>query len=421
MARKDQLKRQKEIEEAGSSIRDIVDQHFGDLTDPRRAKSVRYRLLDIIFITLCAALCGANDLDAVVVYAKEKEAWLKRFLNLSKGVPCYGTFWWVFALLNASELEKCFVKWVRSTVPFKENESIAIDGKALRGTANSDRSNSFIHMVSAWSSSSNFTLAQMKVDGKSNEITAIPELLDAMEIEGAVITIDAIGCQTKITKKIIDNGADYIIGLKENQKKLYDEIVNYFDQVEDDDLENAECLMIETSNVSEKEKHGRIEERKIYTTGAIDFLPQKEEWTGLKSIVCIHSYRDVAGKISREKRYYISSLSADPKRQGNCIRSHWGIENRVHWVLDFAFQEDGLKAKAGNIGENMAVMRHMTLNLLKSEKSSKASIPKKRFKAALNEDYLLTLLVGLQGKMNGIALCLVLILVSASEMLNFSC
>lgn len=410
MTKKDQSNRQEEIEKAGSSIKAAVDRHFGDLTDPRRAGSTRHRLLDVMFITLCAMLCGANDLDAIVVYAKEKETWLKQFLNLSRGVPCYGTFWWVFALLNPSELEKCFVKWVRSIVTLEKNENIAIDGKALRGTTNPDQSNSFINMVSAWSSSSNFTLAQMKVDGKSNEITAIPQLLDTMEIEGAVITIDAIGCQTKITKKIVDNDADYIIGIKENQKGLYDEVVNYFDQVKDNDLENAECLMMETSNALEKEKHGRVEERKIYTTGAIDFLPQKNEWAGLKSIVCVHSKRELAGKISKEKRYYISSLIPDPKQQGNCIRSHWGIENRVHWVLDFAFQEDKLKAKAGNIGENMAVMRHVSLNLLKAEKSSKASIPKKRFKAALNEDYLLIILEGLKGKMNYITLFLAFIL-----------
>lgn len=401
--------RQGEVEKSGQLIRDKVNQHFGHLKDRRRAKSVIYRLEDIIFITLCAVLCGANDLEAIVVYAKEKEEWLKKYLTLSGGIPCYGTFWWIFVLLDPSELEKCFVDWVQSIMSIKTGENIAIDGKALRGTGDSEKSNAFIHMVSAWASNSNLTLAQTKVDGKSNEITAIPKLLDMMEIEGAVITIDAMGCQTKIAEKIVDNGADYILGLKENQQGLYDEVANYFDQVEDDDLENAECLMIESNNDLEKEQHGRIEERKVYATGAIDFLPQKEEWKGLKSLICIHSKRILARKKSEEKRYYISSLPPDPKRQGDCIRSHWGIENRVHWILDVAFQEDKLRAKAGNIAENLAIIRHMTVNLLKADKSSKTSIAKKRFKAALNENYLLNLLRSMNNKILGLIAAFVLV------------
>jgi predicted transposase YbfD/YdcC len=249
-------------------------------------------------------------------------------------------------------------------------------------------------MVSAWGSNSNFTLAQVKVDGKSNEVTAIPKLLDMMNIEGALVTIDAIGCQTAIAERIVDNGGDYILGLKENQPTLYDEVVNYFSQVNDDELKEAECQLFESSNKQEKEKHGRIEERKVYATGAIDFLPRKDEFKKLQSIICVCSKRTIGDKTSKEKRYYISSLLPDPERQGNAIRSHWGIENRVHWILDVTFDEDKLKAKTGHIAENLAVIRHIVMNLLKNDKKTKGSIAKKRFKAALNEAYFLEVLKG---------------------------
>ena len=394
MTRKDLSPQECEIENAIHLIKDTVVKHFGQLTDPRRVNSTTYSLVGIIFITICAVLCGAEDLEDVATFAQEKQDWLKSFLDNTDEVPCYSTFWWTFVLLKPEELERCFVEWVQSLVTLKAGENIAIDGKALRGTTDAKKANSFVHMVSAWGSSSNFTLAQVKVDGKSNEITAIPKLLDMIDIEGALITIDAIGCQTAIAEKIVDNGGDYILGLKENQPHLYDEVENYFSQVNDDELEEAECQLFESSNKLEKEKHGRIEERKVYATGAIDFLPQKNEFKKLQSIVCVHSKRTVGEKTSEERRYYISSIPPDPKRQGGAIRSHWGIENRVHWILDVAFDEDKLKAKTGHIAENLAVIRHIVVNLLKNDKATKGSIAKKRFKAALNEGYFLEVLKG---------------------------
>lgn len=394
MTKKDQSSQECEIQNASHLIKDTVVKHFGQITDPRRVNSTTYSLIGIIFTTICAVLCGAEDLEDVVTFAHEKKDWLKSFLDHADAVPCYSTFWWTFVLLKPEELERCFVEWVQALVTLKAGENIAIDGKALRGTADTKNPNSFVHMVSAWASNSNFTLGQIKVDGKSNEITAIPKLLDMIDIEGALVTIDAMGCQTTIAEKIVDNGGDYILGLKENQPHLYDEVVNYFSQVTDDDLEEAECQLFESSNRLAKEKHGRIEERKVYSTGAIDFLPQKDDFKKLQSIVCVSSKRTVGGKTSEEKRYYISSILPDPERQGGAIRSHWGVENKVHWILDVTFDEDKLKARTGHIAENLAVIRHIVVNLLKNDKKTKSSIAKKRFKAALNERYFFEVLKG---------------------------
>ncbi|MCE5294630.1 MAG: ISAs1 family transposase [Chlamydiales bacterium] len=394
MAKNDKSAQALENQISTELIKDTVNQYFGSLRDPRLTNRTTYSLVDILFVTICAVLCGAEDLEDVATYAQEKREWLQSFLNVSDQIPCYSTFWWTFVLLKPEDLERCFVDWVQALITVQTGETIAIDGKALRGTNDPKRSGSFVHMVSAWGANSNFTLAQVKVDTKSNEITAIPKLLDMMNIEGAVVTIDAMGCQTAITEKIVDSGADYILGLKENQPHLYDEVVNYFSQVVDDELEEAECQLFVSENASEKEKHGRIEVRKIYTTGAIDFLPQKGNFKKLQSIVCVCSKRTVGDKTSEEKRYYISSLPSNPERQGDAIRSHWGIENKVHWVLDVAFNEDKLKAKTGYIAENLAVIRHIVVNLLKNDRKTKGSIAKKRFKAALNEGYFMEVLKG---------------------------
>jgi len=383
-----------EIEENAYLIKESIEEHFGSIKDSRRACSISHRLENIIFITICAILCTANDLKGITMYAEGKEEWLKKILGIQK-IPSYSTFWWTFVLLKPSEIQNAFVNWARTVTGTLDGDIIAIDGKALRATANPGKAHSFVNMVSAWSARHNFTLAQQKVDGKSNEITAIPKLLDALDLNGAHVTIDAMGCQTEIAKKITDGGGDYTLALKENQQNLYDECENFFKQVNEDNLIDAECHMTEMNNDLEREKHGRVEKRKIYTTEAIDFLPKKEDWKNLKSIVCVYSTREIKGKISEERRYYISSLPSDPNLQAKAIRTHWGIENKVHWMLDVGFQEDKLKAKAGNIAENLAVIRHICLNLLKQDKSTKAGIANKRIKAVTNESYLLHVLGGL--------------------------
>jgi predicted transposase YbfD/YdcC len=379
-------------EQVAEWLKESVLQYFGHMTDPRRrSRSVLHKLLDIIFMALCAMLSGARDLPSIALYVKEKEQWFTQILNLKKGVPSENTFWWVFMLINPSEFEQGFVQWIQ-IVAERVGGIVAIDGKTLRGTVDADHLHSSVHMVSAWSSMCNFTLAQLKVEDKSNEITAIPKLLDMIDIKGSIVTIDAMGCQTKIVEKIIANGGDYLLAVKENQPHLYYELQNYFNQVKDEDLEIAECQLFHSSNETEKEKHGRKEERKVYSTGAINFLPQKNEWKGLQSIVCIRSKRTIKEKTTEEARYYISSTPPNAAQQGIAARIHWGIENKVNWMLDVGFREDTIRAKAGNIAENLAVLRHMALNVLKNDKETKLSIAKKQFKAAINNEYVLKLL-----------------------------
>ena len=245
---------------------------------------------------------------------------------------------------------------------------------------------SFVHIVSAWAATNHLTLGQLKVDGKSNEITAIPKLLEVLDVEETIVTIDAMGCQTEIAEKIVDKGADYVLALKGNQETLSDEVENYFNQAEAVDFEGIECDALGSRETG----HGRIEKREIYVTEDIDWLPQKSKWRNLKTIIMVKSERLVSGKpASFEKRYYISSLSADGVKIANAIRKHWGIENQAHWILDVAFREDEQNADAGNIAENMSLMRRIAMNLLKQEKSAKCGMEIKRQMAGWDNEYLL--------------------------------
>ena len=370
-------------------FRDSLNEYFADLKDYRRQESVSHRLIDILFITICAVISGANNLKGVSVYAQRKQQWLTDVLMLINGVPSYTTFWTVFAILSPEPLGKCFVEWVRSIMDSKNGRVVSIDGKAQRGTTKKGKPHSFVHIVSAWATTEHLTLGQLKVDGKSNEITAIPKLLDMIDIEGAIVTIDAMGCQTTIADKIVGKDADYALALKGNQGKLSDEVENYFIQAEAINFEGVEC-----DAVGMKEcVHGRIEKREVYTTEDIDWLPQKNEWKNLKTIIMVKSDRTVLGQpTSLERRYYISSLSANAMSIANAIRQHWGIENQAHWILDVAFREDEQNTDAGNIAENMSLMRRISLNLLKQERTAKCGIEIKRQMAGWDNEYLLKVL-----------------------------
>lgn len=367
-------------------FKNSLKEHFGELEDYRRHKSVAHLLLDILFITICAVISGANDLKAVAIYAQRKERWLTDVLALANGVPSYTTFWTVFALLSPESLEKCFVQWVQSKIKSQDGRVISIDGKAQRGTAKKGKPHSFVHIVSAWSTTGHLTLGQLKVDGKSNEITAIPKLLDVVDVEGAIVTIDAMGCQTEIADKIVEKGADYVLALKGNQGNLADEVENYFQQATSIGFEGVECDAVGSKECA----HGRVEKREIYTTEDIDWLPQKDEWRGIKTIIMVVSERTLQDlPSSLERRYYISSLSADALMVAKAIRGHWGIENQAHWILDVAFREDEQNANAGNIAENMSLIRRTALNMLKQEKSAKCGIEIKRQAAGWDNEYLL--------------------------------
>src|ERR1700733_13014326 len=382
-------------QKSSTAFKQSLREHFGDLEDYRRQGSIRHLLLDILFITMCAVISGANDLKAVAMYAKRKQSWLINTLELSSGVPSYLTFWTVFVLLSPISLERCFVRWVQSRIKKKDQATdedvsdVNIDGKASRGTTKKGEPHSFVHIVSAWATKHHLTLGQLKVDGKSNEITAIPQLLDMIDIEGSTVTIDAIGCQTAIAEKIVDKGGDYVLALKGNQGSLLDEIENYFSQMEDIAFEGASCDAVG----SKEHAHGRTEKREVYTTADIDWLPQKGEWKKLRSIIMVKSERTVHDQVpSLERRYYISSLSADALRVATTIRGHWGIENQAHWILDVAFREDEQNADAGNIAENMSMIRRISLNLLKEEKTAKCGIAIKRQMAGWDDGYLLQVL-----------------------------
>ena len=372
--------------ENSNAFKESLEEHFGELEDYRRQGSVSYLLIDILFITICAVISGANNLKAVAVYAKRKQSWLVEVLGLANEVPSYTTFWTIFALLDPETLEKSFVQWIQSKVELKDGSIVCVDGKAQRGTAKKGQPHSFVHIVSAWAATNHLTLGQLKVDGKSNEITAIPKLLEVLDVEETIVTIDAMGCQTEIAEKIVDKGADYVLALKGNQETLSDEVENYFTQAEAVDFEGIECDALGSRETG----HGRIEKREIYVTEDIDWLPQKSKWRNLKTIIMVKSERLVSGKpASFEKRYYISSLSADAVKIANAIRKHWGIENQAHWILDVAFREDEQNADAGNIAENMSLMRRIAMNLLKQEKSAKCGMEIKRQMAGWDNEYLL--------------------------------
>jgi len=373
-------------DETSNDFKESLEEHFGELEDYRRRGSISHLLIDILFITICAVISGANNLKAVAIYAKRKRIWLEETLKLANGIPSYTTFWMVFMLLDPHALEKCFVQWVQSKIQLKKGSVVNIDGKAQRGTAKKGQPHSFVHIVSAWAATNHITLGQLKVDGKSNEITAIPKLLDIIDVKGTIVTIDAMGCQKDIASKIVDKDADYVLALKGNQGALADEIQNYFNQADAISFEGVECDAIGSKEIA----HGRIEKREIYVTEDIEWLPQKEEWRNLKSIVMVKSERSIDDHPpSFEKRYYISTLSADALRMATAIREHWGIENQAHWVLDVAFREDEQKANAGHIAENMSLMRRLALNLLKQEKTAKCGVEIKRQMAGWDNEYLL--------------------------------
>lgn len=367
----------------------FVEEHFGEIEDYRRTASIGHSLLHILFITLCASLAGADNLKAVAEYASDMKDWFVSFLGLRNGVPSYGTFWLVFKHLAPEPLSKCFVNWVQAITRQCKSKGVAIDGKAQRGTAEIGNPNSFVHIVSAWASAEGLTLGQLKVDGKSNEITAIPKLLDLIDVQEAVVTIDAMGTQKEIAEKIVDKGADYILALKGNQSSLQAEVVNFANQALEHGEQGIDFEIFEQKN----EGHGRAEFRQIFATDQIDFLDDfKNDWKGLNSIIWIVSERTVKGKTEREVHHYISSLPPNPENLGMLIRQHWGIENSAHWVLDVAFREDEQKARAGHIPENMSLVRRIALNLLKREKTAKIGVALKRQKANRRVDYLLKVL-----------------------------
>lgn len=355
-------------------------QHFSAIDDPRVNRQKKHELPDIFFITLCAVICGADNWVAVEEFGNAKKAWFTELLGLPHGVPSHDTFGDVFAAIDTEQFSLCFSNWVADLVHLTEGEVIAIDGKCLRRSLDRASKKEAIYMVSAWAQHNSLVLGQVKVDDKSNEITAIPKLLSRLDIADAVVTLDAMGCQKKVAQQIIQQGGDYVLSLKGNQGSLHDDVTTYFEST------LAPEAAVETYDGG----HGRIETRTTRVTEDIEWLKERHDWTGLKSIIAVTGKREAADKVTEETRYFVSSLSAkDPDKLARSIRAHWAIENNLHWVLDVAFDEDSNRTRKGHSAANLAIIRHLAINLIKKEKTSKVGVKTKRMKAGWDNDYLL--------------------------------
>ena len=375
----------------------IID-HFGSMPDPREDNR-RHKLIEILFIVICAAVCGAEKWNDIEAFGKAKESWLRKYLELPHGIPSHDTFARVFAKLDPQGLNERFHQWVQAVYEQREGEIINIDGKTARRSHDGANGRLALHMVSAWASKAGLTLAQRRVDEKSNEITAIPELLEVLELSGCVVTIDAMGTQKGIAERIIDGGGEYVLALKGNHPTLEEEVALYFADELTRDRENESEKNEDIKSEIDYSKsvdtgHGRIEVRECWASGSIDWLPAKQEWKLLRSISAVRSKRIIGERESEEVRYFISSLPPTAETLGQAVRAHWGIENSLHWVLDMAFREDECRKRKDNSAENFAVLRHLTLNLLKREKGCKRSIAGKRLLAGWDESYMEKVLFG---------------------------
>jgi predicted transposase YbfD/YdcC len=364
-------------------------EHFSGIEDPRRYNK-RHLLQDIIVIAICAAVCGADDWNVVEEFGHAKKSWFGKFLKLPHGIPSHDTFRRVFALLDPEQFRRGFMQWVQAIYEVTGGQVVPIDGKQLRRSHDKTLGKKAIHMVSAWAAENHVVLGQIKVNDKSNEITAIPQLLDLLEISGCIVTIDAMGCQREIARKIVmEKEGDYVLALKGNQSGLFEDVKGLFEHAQKEGFENCEY------HRTEENGHGRFEIREcrtLSTSESVASIESLTKWHGLRSVIMVKSTRVVGHRRTGETRYYISSLSGDAKQALEAVRGHWGIENGVHWVLDIAFREDECRIRKGNGAQNFAILRHIALNLLKQEKTAKCGIKNKRLKAGWDESYLLKVL-----------------------------
>lgn len=337
--------------------------HFGDLKDPRIERTKLYPLSEVLFVVLTGSVCGAESWRDFVLFGEERLDFLQEYYPFENGIPSKNTFSRVFAALDTEAFKKCFIEWVKSLQTIL-NEVIAIDGKTLCNSFDVIAGTKAIHMVSAFATGARLVLAQQKVDEKSNEITAIPKVLSLLDLKGHIVTIDAMGTQKAIAKQIIEQGGDYVLSLKGNQGTLNEDVRTFLEA----EIKKTNSKDITDRYLDVDKGHGRIETRRCIVSDQIDWMRQKEQWAGLNSIVMIEETQESNGKISTESRFFISSLSADAKRIADAVRSHWLIENSLHWTLDVVFNEDQSRVRKDNAGENMALVRHITLNMLNTAK-----------------------------------------------------
>lgn len=356
-----------------------------------------HALIDVLVIAVCALICGGETFNDMEDFGKAKEGWFKTFLSLTNGIPSHDTFNRVFAALDPKEFLECFLRWTQSLRQAVPREIVAVDGKALRRAMNKKENVKYV--VSAWAESNSLVLGQLKVTDKSNEITAVPELLRVLELSGCIVTLDAMGCQKKIAKEIIEADADYVLALKGNQETVHEEVKSFLDAT----IAETQAARLPGAKLSKpaaalaqvktiEKDHGRIETRHYYQTDELSWFADLEKWEGLKSVGVVESTREIGEEKTIERRYYLCSLRLDVEMFARAVRSHWGVENKVHWIMDVCFHEDQSRARAGYAAENLATLRRLALNLLKKETSKKRGIKGKQLNAGWDHPYLLKLL-----------------------------
>jgi predicted transposase YbfD/YdcC len=363
-------------------------EHFSTLTDPRILLKTDHKLIDIVVIALCAVIGGADDWVEIADYGQIKEDWFKTFLELPKGIPSHDTFRRVFLLINPKEFGERLIDWIREVFPRIGSDVIAIDGKTARGSHDRANGEKAIHMVNAWAVKQRLIVGQVKTDDKSNEITAIPELLKIIDVKDCVVTIDAMGCQKQIVRQIVKQGGDYVLSLKGNQGNLHKEVELLFEKAKEDDYKDLPHDVHTTVDGG----HGRIETRTYTTIGDVDWFEDKSKWSKLTSFGMVVSKREIGDRVTEETRYFISSLPNDAVRFAEAARGHWGVENSLHWCLDIAFREDDNRLRKGHGATNMAILRRFALTLIKQDPSRKVGVKASRKRAGWDNEYLLHLL-----------------------------
>lgn len=365
--------------------------HFGQLEDPRLDRQKRHSLIDIIGVTIAAVIAGAETWMDVERFGKAKREWLRTFLTLANGIPSHDTFGRVFALLDPEAFQRRFIDWVRA-VHEQVTGVVAIDGKTARRSHDHAKGKSALHMISAWATETGVALGQTAVDDKSNEITAIPELLKLLQLSGCLVTLDAMGCQREIAQAIVETGADYLLTVKGNQETLREDMEQEFKAALADGFAHMDHQYYETLDKG----HGRLEQRQYWYTSDIGGLGTLERWPKLAGMVLCRATRTVNGDTSVEDRYFITSSACRPAAQiADAIRAHWQVENCLHWVLDVAFNEDQCRIRSGYAAQNFATIRRLALNALKANKTKKGGIKSKRLQAAWDNDYLREILMAI--------------------------
>jgi predicted transposase YbfD/YdcC len=367
-------------------------QYFNTIADPRCSGKVEHRLLDVLVIAVCAVIACAESWDDIALYGRSKLAWLRTFLDLPNGIPSHDTFRRVFMLIDPDAFEAGFLAWVGSLTAAFEREVVAIDGKTIRRSFDHGRDQSPLHVVSAWASEQGLVLGQRCVDGKSNEIAAVPALLDQLALQNSIVTLDAMGCQTAIAEKVLARGGDYLLTLKGNHKLAHAAVVEHFDQrcFRRGAPGRADCDAFDDT-------HGRLVRRRVFASPEAAALDALSGWPGLRTVLAVESIRSVnraPTTVESEIRYFLSSCPDSPAVLGQAIRTHWAVENALHWVLDVTYREDDSRVRDRTAARNLALLRKIALNIVGRDKTTKASVRAKRKRAAWNDTYMLQLLVG---------------------------